>query len=368
MNYFGIIMTVFSHMVAGIYMERPKYNKIITSGLWLLYAVFSISTVLLLDNVQYNFYGVLIAQFIIFFISAKGVAGEKIFLFLTYATTFCISIGVRLYVMAFFGEFKLLPFFEIATFAFMHILLYKFLLPIYQSAKIFFQSGWLKMNIVLTLFSLQFINQYAFNITDKQSAKDTIFDFVLFGTIFYFTLFFIFTAVKDAAEINKKIFENNELKNMAYSDELTKLKNRTAYMKYARKLVLEQRNQQRRNFISVVMDINGFKNINDIQGHTEGDRVLKEAGNLMSEYFGDFKCKIFRVGGDEFVLIAEDMSVSEITTQMESMNEKMLEKIGTTISFGWAEVKLGNAKPFDEAFKKADEMMYYNKQQRKVNV
>ncbi len=367
MNYFGIALTILSHIVAGIYLEKPKYNKVITTGIWLAFALCSVCLVLLQQNTQYVFYNMLLAQLITFFIATKGPAGEKTFLFLTYANTFCISIGARLYLMAFLGECAYLPILEIAMIMLMHILLCKFLLPTYKKAKIFFASGWLRINLILVFFLIQFINQYAFTIADRQSAQNTILDFVMFSIIFYSTLFFIFSAVKDAAEINKKTFENNELKNKAYVDELTRMKNRTAYMKFAKKQTLEHRINKSGNFISVVMDIDGFKNINDIKGHNEGDKILRKTGTFMLKYFEPVNCKLFRVGGDEFVLILKGMESSEITTQMETMNARLFEKVGVTMSYGWSEIDFDTAKPFEEAFKKADKMMYDNKQKKKSN-
>jgi len=366
LNYVNII-PILSHIASGLYMEKQKYNKVITASLWLLFTVISVAVSLFQNNIQLTFYSMLLAQLIIFFISTKGPAGEKLFLFLTYANSFCISIGARMYVMFFLGKSILFPVAEVVIIALMHLLLTVFLLPNYKKTKIFFQSGWSRINLILIFFFVQFINQYAFSINEL-SARSTVVDFLIFSVIFYSTLFFIFSAVSTAAEINKKTFENNELRNMAYIDVLTKLQNRTAYAKYIRKLTLERKIKKSVNLISVVMDIDGFKNINDINGHLEGDRILMEVGAFMRQYFDSFKCKVFRIGGDEFVMIAEEAQISVIIEQINAMNKEMLKKIGTNLSYGWAEIDFSISRPFDEAFKKADHMMYNNKQNNKATV
>ncbi len=366
MEYLGAILTILSHILAGLYLERPKHNKIVTVVTWLLFAFVSICILALQQNPQITFFGLLFAKLIAFFVSAKGKAGEKLFLFLTYSNAFCTCVGAGRCLIAFLGESVYLPVIEAVMLVAMHLLLYKALIPTYKRAKIFFDSGWLKINLILTFFFIQFLNQYIFTVVDEQSAVTSGLDFVVFAVIFYSILFFIFNAVKNASEINKKTFENNELKNIAYVDELTGLGNRRAYIKYTRKQTQNYRKNKNLRFLSVVMDIDDFKEINDDKGHAEGDRILKEIGAFMAEHFKNFACKIFRFGGDEFILLSEEMNVSDLAKQMETMNETMLATIGTRMSYGWAKVELGKAKPFEEAFKKADKIMYDHKQQRNV--
>lgn len=360
-----IAATILSHIVAPLYMAKSKYNKWITAFFWILYAAVSVCIVLTGKNEPLSFVGMLVAQLGIFFITAEGSVGEKLFLFLTYANSFCIFIGVGLFLTVFLGESMYTPVYKIGLIVLMNAVLYKNLIPIYQKARILFLSGWKKLNVILVLFFLQFLNQYAFGIVDNHGARGSVFDFVIFSAIFYSTLILIFSSVKDAAEINKKTLENYELKNMAYIDVLTKVKNRTAYMKYAKRQTLKHRENKDSRFICVVMDIDGFKSINDENGHSEGDKVLKNVGAIISEQFDDFICEIFRVGGDEFVLLTEHMELADIEEQMRIMNQRLLEIAGTTMSYGLSKVDFNNSKPFDAAFKNADKIMYENKLKKK---
>ncbi len=365
MIYISMIVTIVSHIVAGLYLEKQKYNKTVTAASWLIFAVVSLLLFKIQVNLQISFFGILIALYVTFLITSCGPVGEKTFLFLTYTNSFCISIGLKQYPVAVFGEKTYFFVIEIVVLVLLHLLLSKFLLPNYKRARIFFRSGWLKINFILIFFFIQFLNQYAFSVVNKHEAMDTVLDFALFGIILYSTLFFMFDAVKIASETNKRKFENNELKNLAYIDQLTKLQNRTSYIKYVRRLTLDYRMNKIKGCVCVVMDIDGFKQINDELGHAEGDRILMETGSFMIEYLEEFNCTIFRIGGDEFVLFLHDVNITDIQQEMDSMNRELQTKVGTTMSCGWAEIDFKKHNPVETAFDEADKMMYDNKQSKK---
>ena len=347
-------------------MGKQKYGKLVTACFWGAYAIFVMCITLLEKNAAFGFFAFFIPHFMIFYITTIGSFGEKIFLFLTYANSFCIYIGANCILSAFWGDNKYLQVFATGILILIHIFLYKCLIPTYKRSKVFFSSGWLKLNIVLILFLMQFLNQYAFKIVDKKAAIELICDFVIFSVIFYFTLILLFSLVKDVAEINKKTIENDELKSVAYVDTLTGLKNRTAYAKFIRKQVSNYKNNCGKNLFFVMLDIDEFKNINDVRGHAAGDEILKKVGEFISTYFESFKCESFRIGGDEFVLLVEEVALADIEEQVRKMNEGLLESVGVTLSYGCSDVDYNNLKPFDVALKTADKIMYTNKQQKKI--
>jgi diguanylate cyclase (GGDEF)-like protein len=57
----------------------------------------------------------------------------------------------------------------------------------------------------------------------------------------------------------------------------------------------------------MVCDLNGFKGINDRYGHLEGDRTLKLFANMLREIFREYDY-VARMGGDEFVIVAPNMT------------------------------------------------------------
>ena len=176
----------------------------------------------------------------------------------------------------------------------------------------------------------------------------------------------LFNSVRDVAEKNEKAIENDELKHVAYIDALTSMQNRSAYVRFIKRQVLNHKNNSGTSFSFVIMDVDDFKHINDTKGHAAGDEILRQVGTFLTEYFEPFNCESFRIGGDEFVLLLEDMSLPDVEEQMKKMNEELFAKIGVTVSCGCTDVDFDKSKPFDSALKTADKIMYNNKQKKKA--
>jgi diguanylate cyclase (GGDEF)-like protein len=70
-----------------------------------------------------------------------------------------------------------------------------------------------------------------------------------------------------------------------------------------------------------LVDIDGLIWINDQYGHEAGDRVLAAVAERLERSLVDYQCMIFRVGGDEFLVLfgsADRTAVREIATQLVS--------------------------------------------------
>lgn len=83
--------------------------------------------------------------------------------------------------------------------------------------------------------------------------------------------------------------EYEKLYKLAYYDNLTGCYNRNWYFEHFNSFD---------EFMFIIIDINGLKKINDIQGHIVGDNFIKSIAEHLSK-FGD----VIRFGGDEFILI-----------------------------------------------------------------
>ncbi|MES2187494.1 MAG: EAL domain-containing protein [Pseudomonadota bacterium] len=103
---------------------------------------------------------------------------------------------------------------------------------------------------------------------------------------------------------------NAELKKRAFTDPLTRLPNRLLFEdRLAHALVrLDRANHSRveRRLAVLFIDLDGFKPINDSFGHAAGDHILREAAERLRQQArqGD---TVARVGGDEFLLLLEDV-------------------------------------------------------------
>jgi diguanylate cyclase (GGDEF)-like protein len=96
---------------------------------------------------------------------------------------------------------------------------------------------------------------------------------------------------------------------LARRDELTGLGNyRALHERLAGEVARHQRHG--REFALVLLDLDGFKQINERHGHLEGDRLLTEIGMALSDEVRG-EDSVFRQGGDEFAVIAPESNAEE---------------------------------------------------------
>ena len=149
---------------------------------------------------------------------------------------------------------------------------------------------------------------------------------------------------------------------IARRDELTHTKNKTAY----REMESELRKQIEEGcdpFGIVVCDINGLKMINDTEGHKAGDEYIKASCMLVCRTFQH--SPVFRIGGDEFVVILRgqdfdnrDVLMSKLRRQVEE-NVRMGE--GPVVASGLAEFQPVADHDVEDVFNRADTQMYAEK-------
>lgn len=98
---------------------------------------------------------------------------------------------------------------------------------------------------------------------------------------------------------NERLIEN--LRELAMTDSLTGLYNRR-YIKEALRIMLETARRAGTTLFAILVDLDGFKAINDREGHVRGDRVLCDAAQALSSALRQSDI-LGRHGGDEFILI-----------------------------------------------------------------
>lgn len=145
---------------------------------------------------------------------------------------------------------------------------------------------------------------------------------------------------------------------LAFYDDLTGLLNRTAYNQKMDQL----EEKCAKNSITIVLfDIDDFKQINDTMGHLAGDMVLKKVGAALTKIFNTDNFKVYRIGGDEFAIIAENTDAKDIEDLFLKLNE-FEEYEGIYLSKGYAVVK----NSLRIAFTEADKKLYKEKIRKKV--
>lgn len=107
------------------------------------------------------------------------------------------------------------------------------------------------------------------------------------------------------------------LRYQSLRDPLTRLYNRR-YLQESLKKELD-RAQRKQQFVGIIMiDIDHFKNFNDIYGHSVGDLVLKEVGNYLLSQIRQYDIAC-RYGGEELVIVMPDASIENTILRAEEI-------------------------------------------------
>ena len=163
---------------------------------------------------------------------------------------------------------------------------------------------------------------------------------------------------------SKLINENRELKRKLGVDFLTGLKNRFSYRGYIEGLFKKLSNKNN-DIHYVFVDLDSFKEINDLKGHSVGDKVLKDVASILKDNLrsGD---RVFRLAGDEFVIFFNRISKKDIKKRLISLQDKIVEKyprgIKGGVSFGVYKIDFKNDTT-QTVLDKADHLMYKSKHQ-----
>lgn len=155
-------------------------------------------------------------------------------------------------------------------------------------------------------------------------------------------------------------------KTIARTDALTGAKNKYSYGEMEKALNDKIKSKAVLEFSVIVCDINNLKTINDSYGHAEGDKYIIEAYNILKDIF--INSPIYRVGGDEFVLLLEGSDYYKRDLLLEELNEinkrnKRLNKVVLACGLADYDPKLDDE--VVKTFTRADELMYKNKEQLK---
>ena len=166
----------------------------------------------------------------------------------------------------------------------------------------------------------------------------------------------------------------DELRRLAFSDELTGLNNRRFLRSYAPIYISEAR-KQGSTLCMAMMDMDGFKQVNDTYGHLAGDTLLINFAKLASEHLRG-KGIVIRYAGDEFVALLLDQTKKQATANMQDLLEMFAEtpidigqgkSLTIKISVGIASYPK-DADEYETLFKRADEALYTAKEGGKAQV
>ncbi len=144
---------------------------------------------------------------------------------------------------------------------------------------------------------------------------------------------------------------------LAYTDAMTGVSNRAAYLKAVDRLNREIA-RGTAAFSIALFDVNGLKQVNDMFGHEYGDKLIIDAAIALKAIFDDKS--VYRIGGDEFIAVLEGASPEYAGSLLAALDEKIA-AMPLSVSKGTAEYEKGKDFTFTDIFRRADEAMYRDK-------
>ena len=171
----------------------------------------------------------------------------------------------------------------------------------------------------------------------------------------------------DVSEIKKT---QAQLEQLAHHDILTGLPNRVLLAQQVHHALARAKRRKDR-FALIFIDLDNFKHINDALGHAAGDQVLQQVAQILATHLRD-EDTVARIGGDEFVILLEDIREAEVAALLA---EKLLgyldapfhiegETLHVTASLGIC-VYPNDGEDYETLLRHADAAMYRAKEDGK---
>ncbi len=169
-------------------------------------------------------------------------------------------------------------------------------------------------------------------------------------------------------EVLKKMLESE--KRMARFDELTGVRNKNAYKEFSESIDLKLKEDRNYRFGIIICDMNDLKLINDTRGHSFGDESIQKTSRMICTIFKH--SPVFRIGGDEFVIILTGSDYENRENLLENLKEESfmnkVSRSGPVIACGISIYEPEKNDDFAKVFERADTAMYKNKKEVKSTI
>jgi len=197
---------------------------------------------------------------------------------------------------------------------------------------------------------------------------EALIDVVLLA-LFSTPLIYVWVIKPFMADLNHAF---NKIKTLAHTDPLTQLANRRLLSLHLKKVIAETIRHQLHGAV-VLLDLNGFKSINDNHGHDAGDAVLTEVAKRLQDN-SRAEDIVARLGGDEFVVIIHHLNNKDQSARCSALQTacKLADLISQPIDFNGLTLKVTasigvrlldcEGLDTETAIREADMAMYHCKQ------
>lgn len=163
---------------------------------------------------------------------------------------------------------------------------------------------------------------------------------------------------------NMKSNHLGSIEDLSYIDPLTETYNRRAFYQFIDEDISEAK-RSGNNLVLLLLDIDGFKHINDTLGHAYGDRILKQVTSICRDHIRK-EDKVFRIGGDEFAIILKGTAKEALLLIQRCFKEVAFRtNHRITLSGGITKIDPFGNVDIDQIMKHADKALYQAKESGK---
>lgn len=229
--------------------------------------------------------------------------------------------------------------------------------------------GWKSMMVATALiyFALLFFAAYPQPLVERPADIPVYLVFSAVVIACYVVFVHSILKTRRIYEQNKRLQREQEIFQIAYTDALTGLSNRAAYIEHLQRL--ERSKEDMTSICCVMLDLNRFKMVNDTMGHHMGDGALQMVGRVLRETFAGET--VFRLGGDEFAVLLLNIFPAAVEERLTDMKKRLAVEsdgfsVPLTMAAGYAFWDPDRDRSLDETFIRADEQMYEDKQRAVV--
>jgi diguanylate cyclase (GGDEF)-like protein len=187
-----------------------------------------------------------------------------------------------------------------------------------------------------------------------------------------FSWYASYIMIREMLTAKKLEDERSKFKEQSIKDELTGLSNRRDFLNSAN-FYTSVCQHVHQTIGVIMMDVDHFKNYNDVYGHAQGDLVLKAIGDVLKNLVQEEKVFAARVGGEEFIILWTENRLSEaeglalkLKKTINALNiphSKSDAALHVTASYGLYFLRGGSMDTVDEFYEKADAALYEAKKQ-----
>lgn len=193
--------------------------------------------------------------------------------------------------------------------------------------------------------------------------ENPIFIIIVFEVFPRSIILFVFSILMQYSVVssNEDAYRIAQLTYLKETDTKTRVFNKNKYVE-----MMEEYYPKLEQIAVLFWDLNNLKYMNDVYGHAVGDKAIETLSEALLAHAGD-SCRVYRIGGDEFLMILDNPQGNEGEDIIQGVQEELElknrdKKVRVRSAVGYA---VGRGRDIAKVVKEADARMYENKKQSK---